>query len=709
MLANEKIDSVRAAARFFEAALPSTQRKLLGQFFTGLPLGKLLAHLALDSDTRTIMDPMSGHGDLLDASLEAAEERGIPLDRLDGIEIDTPTAAHCEHRLAQIVGEHDTPNYHILTSNAFDRTVERVLLKGGYDLVITNPPYVRYQNRNAGASRGEQVRVELKAIAESYLSGASKSVWQALIEGYSGLADLSIPSWLMAGLLVRPGGKLALVVPATWRSRDYADTIRYLMLRCFALDYVVEDTQPGWFSEALVRTHLIIARRLTTEEIAIPLRDRADFPNVKWLQVSPDAANNESLVGAAFCVKKPEAALAAWLKEDTKNKHRGIERYSFSMKQEWVILESRISSKRWLQRLEGRGIGLPLFSLGYPSSTLALPNTLQGIIPNEALSTLGTLKYAGIQVGQGLRTGCNQFYYVTVYGADADNEGMVKVKASSLFDSRVFSVPADALRPVLRRQSEIPVIQMGQVPPSRVLNLRCWILPDDSEAVEKATSAYSRIGEPIPRIMTDELSKFVRLASQTSLKGNTDVKRIPDLSAVRTNIRTSQNSNTTPRFWYMLPDFAPRHLPVVFIPRVNHGRPWAEANLDPPILVDANFSTFWPIEETWTRFALKAMLNSTWCFALAEALGTPLGGGALKLEASHFRQMPIPKLSALTRAELDAVGRDLTINATSAQSRVDLIMLRAVMGEKTEESRLIQLATIMATRAEKLCRGRQRV
>lgn len=707
MLATEKIDSVRAAARSFEAALPSGQRKMLGQFFTGLPLGKLLAHLALSPDIQTILDPMVGHGDLLDATWEAAIERGITLDRLDGIEIDAPTAAHCQHRLAQIFGEHEKPRYHILTSNAFDRAVERILLKDGYDLVITNPPYVRYQNRNAESSQGEEVRVKLKEIAESRLSSADKSVWQALIKGYSGLADLSIPSWLLAGLLVRPGGRLALVVPATWRSRDYADAIRYLMLRCFTLDYVVEDTQPGWFSKALVRTHLIVARRLTTEQIAIPIGDRTDFANVEWLQVSPDAASDESLVGAAFYEKNPEAALAAWLSGDSKDRHRGIERHSFSMKQEWAILESRISSKRWFLRLEGPGTGLPLFSIGHSFSTLALPNALQGIIPDEALNSLSTLKDAGIQVGQGLRTGCNQFFYVTFCGVD--NQGMVKVKASSLFGNRVFSVPADALRPVLRRQSEIPVIQMGQVPPSRVLDLRCWVLPDDVEAADKATAAYHRIGEPIPRIMPNELSAFVRLARQTSLEGNTNVKRIPDLSAVRTNIRTLQNGNTIPRFWYMLPDFAPRHLPAVFVPRVNHGRPWAEANLDSPILVDANFSTFWPSEVTWTRFALKALLNSTWCFAMAEALGTPLGGGALKLEASHFRQMPIPRLSSEARAVLDAIGRELTADASSVQSKVDVIVLRAVMGEETEEYKLLETVAVIAARAEKLCRERQRV
>ena len=60
----------------------------LGQFFTGLPLGTLLAHIALDADARAVIDPMAGHGDLLDAAALTAQARGARLGRLDGIELD---------------------------------------------------------------------------------------------------------------------------------------------------------------------------------------------------------------------------------------------------------------------------------------------------------------------------------------------------------------------------------------------------------------------------------------------------------------------------------------------------------------------------------------------------------------------------------------------------------------------------------------------
>ena len=111
---------VRNTARAYEQALDPAQRKRLGQFFTGVPLGKLLAHLALRPETRTVLDPMVGHGDLLDATCEAAAERGNTISRLDGIEIDKATADTCRERLAALIPAVSAPDYSILAADAFD-------------------------------------------------------------------------------------------------------------------------------------------------------------------------------------------------------------------------------------------------------------------------------------------------------------------------------------------------------------------------------------------------------------------------------------------------------------------------------------------------------------------------------------------------------------------------------------------------------------
>ena len=184
---------------------------------------------------------------------------------------------------------------------------------------------------------------------------SEKGLWQHLIRAYSGLSDLSIPSWLLAGLLVRPGGRLALVAPATWRSRDYADPIRYMLLRCFDLEYIVEDTQPGWFSDALIRTHLVVARRLPPAESAKPLIERRSFSSAEWVQVAPDAAGDESLVGSVFDGGSPEADFACWLRNISTDPRRGIQRHKFELRQEWESLQGRVSSKSWYLNLEGLG------------------------------------------------------------------------------------------------------------------------------------------------------------------------------------------------------------------------------------------------------------------------------------------------------------------------------------------------------------------
>lgn len=698
-------DRARAAARVYEAALPTTQRKLLGQFFTGVPLGKLLAHIALDSGIATVVDPMAGHGDLLDATWEAAKDRGIVIERLDGIEIDARTASVCRERLSRIVGNRNSPSQHIFTGSAFDLGVVNQLTRGGYDLVITNPPYVRYQVRKSRGLGDDTVRSGLQDIANDYIPTLENSLWRHLIKAYSGLSDLSIPSWLLAGLLVRPGGRLALVAPATWRSRDYADPIRYMLLRCFELEYIVEDTQPGWFSDALIRTHLVVARRLPPAETTKPLRERHSFASAEWVQVAPEAASGGSLVGSVFNGGSPEAELAYWLRDNSRSSRRSIQRQEFDLRQEWKSLEGRVSSKNWYLELEELGSELRPSSAVGSLHRVTLPDAVRDTV-HDVGGSLRTLEDSGIHVGQGLRTGCNQFFYVTV--SHTAGNGLIRVTASPEFGSQELEVPEGALRTVLRRQSEVPIVRRGQIPPGRVLDLRGWVLPEDAETVATHRSAYFAAGEAVPQAMPAELADFVRLAALSPSRRGTNAKRIPELSAVRPNARIPRDDSSAPRFWYMLPDFTPRHLPAAFVARVNHKRPWVEVNLDPPVLIDANFSSIWSTRGVWTRFGLKAMLNSVWCRTLMEALGTPLGGGALKLDASHIRRMPIPQLSEQAIRNLNKAGKELTQESPGVQAAIDDIVLRGVVGSGVQERELRSLSTNLEARSRRLHLERQR-
>jgi hypothetical protein len=647
---------------------------------------------------------MAGHGDLLDAVALAALARGARLSRLDGIELDSETAAFCGRRMAALRADDAAESSHIVTGSAFDPAATTALDMPAYDLVITNPPYVRYQLQNGNGAGIGDVRQGLSAIIEARMSGGERVLWQSLVDGYSGLADLSVPAWLLSALLTRPGGRLALVVPATWRSRDYADVVRYLLLRAFRLEYIVADTQPGWFSDALVRTHLLIARRLSWDEAQTPVSDRLPVLAATWLQVAPEAARGVSLVGSAFPEPEPERAFAAWAGA-TSGDVPGIERRIFELNEEWRTLEQRLGRKRWFQKVENKRHALSLFTAENVTQA-AIPEGLRNMLPTGAEPAhLQTLEQSGIRVSQGLRSGCNRFFYVAIAG---DEEGeTVTVAASGTFQNMQIRVPVAALRPVLHRQADMQVFADGRVPATRALDLSDWVLPEDQSIVAAAAETYRKRRVSAPRVMPPELASFVRLAARTAPDLNEPARFIPDLTAVRTNVRRPANGRDVPRFWYMLPAFTARHLPAIFIPRINHGTPAVALNTQPPSLIDANFSTLWSEQRQWSAHALYALFHSSWCRAAMETAGTPLGGGALKLEATHIRQVPIPALSNRDCEKLSALGQQLSAGAPSAQHQIDMFILGASLSSMNATS-LKAVARHIDVRIEAACAARQR-
>lgn len=702
MTPSESLSALRVDARAFEQTLPMARRKSLGQFFTGTKVSRLLAHLAIDDETRSVLDPMAGTGDLLEGVAEAASHHGSPLDELTAIEIDAQAASLCQRRLSLIADQYPF-RHHVVYADAFTASVYEGLPHAGYDLVVANPPYVRYQSMNG---RGESMRKGLAQIVVRRLRVPAREVWSILTANYSGLADLSVPAWLLCASMVRPGGRLALVSPATWRSRNYAHVVRYLLLRAFELEIVVEDSGHCWFPDALVGTHLIVARRLRDDVIEVPLQARTTWHSANWIAVAPNAASSESIIGSAFQGRSPESSFAKWCRDPDPAPRDVLVRHPFPLQREWTSLRIRAKKERWLGILEPEPEPFGASPLSTMSQTKVrnslapIPEALSDLLPTTflpgALRAIGDLE---IRVGQGLRTGCNRFFYVEV--VEQPSRDWCTVITSKFFGARRLRVPTTALRPIVHRQSEISQHRLAP-PRTRVLDLRHWALPEDMPAVAAARSAYVRAGQCQPQTMPDELAQYVRDA-QKPLRG-TAGKSVPEFSAVRTNVRQAK-SNLPPRFWYMLPDFTPRHSPSAFVPRIVQHTPRAYANNDPHLLVDANFSTFRSDDSRWNPQTLTSLLNSTWCRCFMEASGTRLGGGALKLEASHHRHLLVPSLSGQAFDRLKALTDS---PARPTHTQIDRIILGTVFPMHTPDSHLDAFVVALDTRARELRAGRQR-
>ncbi|HEX3649747.1 MAG TPA: hypothetical protein VHV49_15085, partial [Pseudonocardiaceae bacterium] len=197
----------------------------------------------------------------------------------------------------------------------------------------------------------------------------ARAVLLAAARRYSGLADLAVPCWLLAAALVAPGGRLALVAPQAWLSRDYAEPVRTVLGTLFDLEYVVEDTDAAWFAEALVRTTLVVARRGEPggRHLRIRLRRRA--------------AAGDSLVGQDFATEQAFAAQAA----------------------------------AWRQAGEPVALtGIDAFPSTLVSPAVTLPHELAGLVTESDRCT--DLAGLGWRAGQGLRTGANDFFYQNATG-----------------------------------------------------------------------------------------------------------------------------------------------------------------------------------------------------------------------------------------------------------------------------------------------------
>src|ERR1035437_701245 len=122
------------------------RKKRLGQFFSGPPLARLLASIADGGKARSIIDPMCGDGDMLEVCQQDSSDQEV----LVGIEIDPDAHKTAHTRLSR----RHAKGVHISLGNCFSRKVLLGLPRLHYQMVITNPPYIRYQSFSQ-AQKGE--------------------------------------------------------------------------------------------------------------------------------------------------------------------------------------------------------------------------------------------------------------------------------------------------------------------------------------------------------------------------------------------------------------------------------------------------------------------------------------------------------------------------------------------------------------------------
>ena len=115
--------------------------------------------------------------------------------------------------------------------------------KGGFDIVLGNPPYVKLQNL---------MKVDPDVVA--YLQGNRGD--DTYVSAQTGNTDLYLP-FIEKGLrLLAPGGRMAYIAPSLWAVNHYGEGLRRLVRRTQQLDRWLDFKAHQIFDEVTTYTAL---------------------------------------------------------------------------------------------------------------------------------------------------------------------------------------------------------------------------------------------------------------------------------------------------------------------------------------------------------------------------------------------------------------------------------------------------------------------
>ena len=183
----------------------TNSQKLRGAYYTPLTLAeKIVEYFKDDNSIKSVLEPSCGDGVFFDAIINQSLISKFAT--VEGIEIEKDEAAKLKERLLKY------KNINIQNSDFFDFYKENSTSKK-YDLILGNPPYIRYQYLK------ESQRVEMSEILTSQKMKSNKLIntWVAFV-----VACVN---------LLSDNGKIAFVIPAEILQVAYAKELRYFLSR----------------------------------------------------------------------------------------------------------------------------------------------------------------------------------------------------------------------------------------------------------------------------------------------------------------------------------------------------------------------------------------------------------------------------------------------------------------------------------------------
>jgi len=181
----------------------SSEQKLRGAYYTPLQLSNAMVNLCASENIHTVLEPSCGDGVFLDSirQLNLIEKIGT----IDAVEIEPDEAEKVRRNYC------DYQNVHVLNKDFFEFYSRMVDAQTQYDLILGNPPYIRYQ----------------------YLTETQRELQSNILTSHGMKANKLINAWvafLVACVqLLSENGRIAFVIPAEILQVAYAEDLRLFL------------------------------------------------------------------------------------------------------------------------------------------------------------------------------------------------------------------------------------------------------------------------------------------------------------------------------------------------------------------------------------------------------------------------------------------------------------------------------------------------
>ncbi|WP_417206195.1 Eco57I restriction-modification methylase domain-containing protein [Akkermansia sp.] len=180
----------------------SSKQKLRGAYYTPSQLANALVNIVAPENISTVLEPSCGDGVFIDSLKELGFIENIT--SLDAVEIESDEALKVQKNYQ------NTHNVHVFNEDFFE-FYNRTLNNKQYDLILGNPPYIRYQ----------------------YLSESQRKFQSNILTSHGMKANKLINAWvafLVASVqLLSENGKIAFVIPAEILQVAYAEDLRFFL------------------------------------------------------------------------------------------------------------------------------------------------------------------------------------------------------------------------------------------------------------------------------------------------------------------------------------------------------------------------------------------------------------------------------------------------------------------------------------------------